>query len=427
MRVTPLLFVQIFAALSSANVWGAVAEEASFPQPPVLSSASTIAWSTSACCGAFALPVSVFYKFSEDDGPGVDERPIICERNETCDMVEGYISAQHYAFVGFGAGTLADMQLTPLLFVQVSFYCPFQFRAKMSALPAPPTLLCTAAAYRKRVQSKLSKKRFRLFSSRVLYLFLLSLLAGDMELNPGPDGIAQVNLPSHDDATQLDFLRALQSGQAAIMQKLDTIETRFAKPEAMIAEMNKNLGVTQGRIEDVSNLVSQQANVIRSLSQRVDELQEKSVDMEDRSRRLNLVFYGVDDTDQLEKWDQSEKLIQKICKDKLGIQLKSVQRAHRIGRFTGKTKRPIVVNFSSYKEKQDVLVNAKKFKGTNYSVSQDYSPETRSVRKHLWEYGKAKKEDKSNNVKLNFDKLIINDKAFRWDKEKEEVVPVTKP
>lgn len=104
-----------------------------------------------------------------------------------------------------------------------------------------------------------------------------------------------------------------------------------------------------------------------------------------------------------------------------------MQRAHRIGRFTGKTKRPIVVRSSSYKEKQDVLVNAKKFKGTGYSVAQDYSPETRSVQKHLWDYAKAKKEDKTNKVKLSFDKLIINDKAFRWDKVKEEVVPVTKP
>lgn len=104
-----------------------------------------------------------------------------------------------------------------------------------------------------------------------------------------------------------------------------------------------------------------------------------------------------------------------------------MQRAHRIGRFSGKTKRPIIVNFSSDKEKQDVLVNAKKFKDTDYSVSQEYSPQTRSVRKHLWEYAKAKREDKNNKVKFRLDKLIINDKAFRWDKEKEEVVPVTKP
>lgn len=271
------------------------------------------------------------------------------------------------------------------------------------------------------------KGAFAFFSNSVLYLLLLLLLAGDVELNPGPDGIVQVNLSSHDDAAQIDCLRSLQNGQVVIMNKLDAIETGFAKHETMITEISKNLAITQEHVEDVSELVSRQADIIKGLLKQVNELQGKSVEIEDRSRRQNLVFYGVDDTDRFENSDQSEKLIQRICEDNLGIQLKSVQRAHRIGRFTGKAKRPIIVNLSCYKEKQDVLLNAKRFKGTNFSVAQDYSPETREMRKRLWEYAKAKKEDTNNKVKLSHDKLIINGRVFRWDKEKEEVVPVTKP
>ncbi|KAH6936187.1 hypothetical protein HPB50_014701 [Hyalomma asiaticum] len=118
MQLTSLLFVQIFAALWSTILNGAVGEETSFLRMPVSSPTSAVAWATSACGGAFALPVIAHGGFSEDGDADSDGRPINYERNEPRDKGQGYISEQHYAFVGFGAGTLADMQLTSLLFVQ---------------------------------------------------------------------------------------------------------------------------------------------------------------------------------------------------------------------------------------------------------------------------------------------------------------------
>ncbi|XP_054929047.2 uncharacterized protein [Dermacentor andersoni] len=160
--------------------------------------------------------------------------------------------------------------------------------------------------------ARVSCRNFRLFVNRVLYLILLLLLWGDVELNPGP--------------------------------------------------------LTEAAME-------------------------KNVDLENRSRRLNLVFYGIDDGNHSETWIQSENLVKDICKTNLGIELNSIQRAHRVGRYSVRFKRPVLVNFSSYKEKQDVLSNANKFKGSPYSVDQDYSSDTREIRKHLWEYAKVKKAD----------------------------------
>lgn len=98
---------------------------------------------------------------------------------------------------------------------------------------------------------------------------------------------------------------------------------------------------------------------------------------------------------------------------------------HRVGRFSDKTARPIIVNFASYKKKQEVMSCAKKFKGSEYSVDQDYSTETRNVRKRLWEYAKIQEADKSK-IKLKYDKLILNGKVFIWNKEKQVVVPAMK-
>ncbi|XP_075737234.1 uncharacterized protein LOC119160731 isoform X1 [Rhipicephalus microplus] len=119
MQLTSLLFVQIFASLWSTILNGAVGEEMSFLPMPVSSPTSVFAWATSACGGAFALPVIAHGRFSEDGDADSDGRTTNYARNEPRDKGQGYISEQHYAFVGFGAGTLADMQLTSLLFVQV--------------------------------------------------------------------------------------------------------------------------------------------------------------------------------------------------------------------------------------------------------------------------------------------------------------------
>lgn len=255
-------------------------------------------------------------------------------------------------------------------------------------------------------------KRFRLFSNRVLYLILLSILAWDVELNPGP-----AKTP------EMEVLKCLQSEQETLISKLNVIESRFEKNENILMGVKDNLGQTQNQIRDISKIVTEQAAIIRQLMQQVKDLQKKTNDLENRSRRKNLVFYGVDDKTS-ESWDESKAIIKNICKTSLGMELESVERAHRLGRYNKNKKRPIIVKFSLYKERQAVLLNAKRFKNSQYNVSKDYSHETRSIRNKLWEYAKTKREDKNNKVKLNFDKLIINGRAFRWDDEKEEVVPV---
>ncbi|KAH6940237.1 hypothetical protein HPB50_026405 [Hyalomma asiaticum] len=240
-----------------------------------------------------------------------------------------------------------------------------------------------------------------------------------------PIDLGQQNSRGADQAyidTQHDSFVGFGAGTLADMTLMQLLLVQVRKNENILMEVKDNLRQTQNQIGDISKIVTEQAVIIRHLMQQVKDLEKKTNDLENRSRRKNLVFYGVDDKTS-ESWDESEAIIKNICKTNLGMELESVERAHRLGRYNEK-KRPIIVKFSLYKERQAVLLNAKRFKNSQYSVSEDYSPETRSVRNKLWEYAKTKREDKTNKAKLNFDKLIINVRAFRWDEEKEEVVPV---
>ena len=61
-----------------------------------------------------------------------------------------------------------------------------------------------------------------------------------------------------------------------------------------------------------------------------------------------------------------------------------IERAHQeCEKKTGQEKQ-IFVQFNSYKKKLDILRNCKKLKGTNFSVFDNFSKETASIRKEKW-------------------------------------------
>lgn len=115
-----------------------------------------------------------------------EDTPISFERQERRQFNDAYVNMQHSDFVGFGADTLADMHLTSLLLMEVSSYCNIQLRKLLYALPAP--LITTNIAERccERTHARLTRRHFRFFVNRMLYLIPFLLLSGDLDLNSGP-------------------------------------------------------------------------------------------------------------------------------------------------------------------------------------------------------------------------------------------------
>lgn len=69
-----------------------------------------------------------------------------------------------------------------------------------------------------------------------------------------------------------------------------------------------------------------------------------------------------------------------------------------------------------YNEKIEIFKNCKKLKGSNISVSNDFSEATLRKRKLLWESAKIEK-DEGSRVRLVHDKILVNDATFVWDDE----------
>lgn len=109
-----------------------------------------------------------------------------------------------------------------------------------------------------------------------------------------------------------------------------------------MAEINGMLDTTEGQIGNAMKLVQEHATVIKDLTHRVRVQQKKNVDIGNKSRILNLVFYEIDDNDRSEMWEEFKALVKGIFTTNLRIKLKSIQWAHRFGHFIERNKNKLV-------------------------------------------------------------------------------------
>ena len=109
------------------------------------------------------------------------------------------------------------------------------------------------------------------------------------------------------------------------------------------------------------------------------------MDLEDCSRRNNLRINGIKEGKN-KTWEECKEKVICLLEEKLHIATCEIwiERAHRVGEKKNGQERQIVVHFSSYKNKLDILRNCKKLKGTNFSVFEDFREETASIRKEKW-------------------------------------------
>lgn len=186
----------------------------------------------------------------------------------------------------------------------------------------------------------------------------------------------------------------VQQSQKEISSKLADIHGRLTAVEASscIIEQVKH---------DISRLQSENAL-----------LKARLFELEDRSRRDNLIFHGIPDGVS-ESWSQSETKLLALIQDDLGVQITSdvIQRSHRIGAYVDGKTRPIIAKFSSFKVRDLVLQAGQKLRPKKLAVSEDFCASTRFARKKLIEYGKAC----NTSFKLRYNRLYVNNKCFFYD------------
>lgn len=229
--------------------------------------------------------------------------------------------------------------------------------------------------------------------SHMLLLWGRLLLGGDIETNPGP-----------------------AQDQIASALKEIAADIKFIK-EKRLVDIDKKLDALS-RLEEKVSLCQDE---LVSMKRAYELLERKVDDLENRSRRSNLIVYGLPEVDG-ETSEILEQAVNKtIVQDTLGLERVSIERIHRLGRAERNKNRPVIFKLLDFRQKSSILKSGYKLKNTSFSIGEDFSPRIRDIRRKLWNSAKENREKKEK-VSLVFDKLFINNQAFTWDEEKNDKV-----
>lgn len=194
---------------------------------------------------------------------------------------------------------------------------------------------------------------------------------------------------------------------------MKSFNDRFDNLQATVVELKVALEYSQKDIDELKTAQSEQENNMKShdnevvlIKDHLNSLTNKLDYIENQTRRNNVIFDGVPESTK-ETWKESEEKILNVLKSNMGFtEDPSIERAHRVGTAKPNKSRPVVVKFASFKDREAVLQNGKKLKGSTIYVREDLSEMVLERRRSQMDQLKeARAHGKI--AYFNFDRLVI--------------------
>ena len=188
-------------------------------------------------------------------------------------------------------------------------------------------------------------------------------------------------------------------------EKLSLILTKLSENEIRFKSLEEKLdtAIDQNKLGAFELTIMFQHDRIRVLEY-------KSIDLEARSRRKNLIFRGIAES----KGESCSIVILDFLKNNLLIEDEiCIDRAHRLGKYpTGQT-RAIIVAFRDYTSIELILSSTRRLSNTPYGISRDYPSEITRQGKNCGHNIKNLSQKTQSNVKMLFPaKLTMNGKTI---------------
>ena len=183
----------------------------------------------------------------------------------------------------------------------------------------------------------------------------------------------------------------LDAKLAFICEKLENLD----RASQTMATITQNLTTVQTQVMCIENQTSEQNRFLKVLAY-------KSIDIEARSRRKNLLFHGLNE----HKSEDCYQVLRDFLWAEMGLDSDDlgIERVHRIGSLhnarvkSDLPKRPIIASFYEYKHTNVVLETGYMLRNSNFSVSRDYPREIVSARKRLMPQFKSQRQNTRSKV-----------------------------
>ena len=275
----------------------------------------------------------------------------------------------------------------------------------------------------------------------------LLLRSGSVEVNPGPPKAAPqtrqgsasrgASVDRGVDKTQTTDAGATSgtglagtSGETVrddpslrdIMTMLVSLNSKFDNMQSDIQEVKRSNEQMKTEIEGIKETVhdlkaenDRLRKQTTDMQERLDTLTLKADDLECRSKRNNVIFYGLHRPDG-ETGQDCEDALQDFLTDKL--ELSRTIEFDRVHRLNSKPNSPVIARCTYFKDKNAILKARYKLKGSNIFLGEDFSVRVREIRKKLGPHLKAAR-DQGKRATMIFDHLLINGKKYTLDSENE--------
>ena len=239
---------------------------------------------------------------------------------------------------------------------------------------------------------------------------------------------------------RLSKLDSIEKQVSEVSQKMTSLDTRITFLEKASRDTKSKLNDIESSRQNDSDvcqdILSKQTEINKSLIDQNKRLSDMSyecdrlryvnneletglLDLQSRSMRDNLMFYGFEELPSADDRRQEDcrGTVIKFCDDKLSISDVNklvINRAHRIGAYTHGKTRPIVVNFSHTPDKMLVKKRAYEVRDPQIRVGDQFPKVIQNRRKQLIPVlGRAKADGKT--ARLAHDKLYINGRMYTVD------------
>lgn len=207
----------------------------------------------------------------------------------------------------------------------------------------------------------------------------------------------------------------------------------FSKLEDRINTLEGNLSqaldfATQTAKQAIQVIVPAQGNEITDLKSQLNktnsnfqQLHDKVNNLENQSRRDNLLFHGIKEMKGETDADCKRKiyniLVRKMQLLPNQVNNMRVVRCHRKGRFIPGKNRPIIIKMHWFCDREEIFSRRELLNGCEIYVNEDFSDFTESKRKQLYPIVKAasKLPHYKKKVKIQVDRLVVKGKQYTVD------------
>ena len=175
----------------------------------------------------------------------------------------------------------------------------------------------------------------------------------------------------------------------------------------MKQEMEKQANLITANTEKIMLSIDEKIKPLieenKNLKIEIEVLNKKITTLEDMNKKNNIIIHGIkeSETNYLQLYNNIKQFFQKVD---VNIENYDINKMYRIGKNKIEKVRPVLISFTSYNKKAEVMRNKKKVTEDIY-ITEDFSKETIQKRKEL--LPQLKEERKKGNVAYIWNNKLI--------------------